>query len=308
MVVQCVAALLLLQPLLRTLEQPQSLAVLLYGNIRRELYMAGHRIVHSELCPRLGAGLTLLVLVTSAPEHTAKRAAVRKTWGSLARRRDIVLAFVIGQPPQKYQKRLAREDVLYGDVIQGNWVDSYSNLTLKVLSMLEWADTYCPRAPRVLKTDDDVFLNLPRLLNMLAEPQRAKATRTIWGEFRTIFLQPKRNRNSKWYLSMMQYPSAKFPPYMNGPGYVLTADCVGPLLKTALRSPYVRIEDAFITGVLAEALGFKRFWTREFISISKRTAARQPCAVKRAMLVHRVSPRRQYQLWRQLRNATANCL
>ncbi|XP_049875164.1 beta-1,3-galactosyltransferase 4-like isoform X2 [Pectinophora gossypiella] len=252
--------------------------------LTKELYVPGHRVAHPELCPQLGAGLALLVLVTSAPENSSARYAVRHTWGSFARRSDIVLAFVIGQSPRKYHKRLAREDALYGDMIQGNCVDSYSNLTLKVLSMLEWADTYCPRAPRLLKTDDDVFPNLPRLLRFLAAPQRANATHTVWG----------------------QYPSALLPMFFSGTGYVMTADCVRPMLRAAGDRPYIRLEDVFITGVLASALGFNRPRTKEFTGASQ-SSGKPPCVVQRNFILHKVWPHQQYELWRQLHAAADKC-
>lgn len=57
----------------------------------------------------------------------------------------------------------------------------------QTLSMLEWADTYCPRAPRLLKTDDDMFINVPRLLDFAAKT--ANVTNTIWGKVSYRFRQ-----------------------------------------------------------------------------------------------------------------------
>ncbi|KAF9820918.1 hypothetical protein SFRURICE_012112 [Spodoptera frugiperda] len=219
----------------------------------RDVYVGGHERPHPELCPALGARLRLLVLVTSAPAHAAARDAVRLTWGHYAARADVALAFVLGAPPDALRPALAAEDAMYGDLVVGRSVDSYSNLTLKTLSMLEWADTYCPRAPRLLKTDDDMFINVPRLLEFAAAPGRANATRTIWGKVVRRSL-PKRTTKSKYYLSPLQYPARVLPDFATGPAYLLTADCVGPLLAAAPRERYVRLEDVFVTGVLAARL------------------------------------------------------
>lgn len=157
----------------------------------RDLYAAGHARPHPELCPALGARLRLLVLVSSAPEHAAARDAVRLTWGHFAARADVAVAFVLGAAPPALRAAIDAEDALYGDVIEGRSVDSYSNLTLKTLSMLEWVDTYCPRAPRLLKTDDDMFINIPRLLQFADAPSRVNASRTIWGKvcYRSLLIQ-----------------------------------------------------------------------------------------------------------------------
>lgn len=58
---------------------------------------------------------------------------------------------------------------LFGDIIIADMKDSYKNLTLKVLYMVEWASTYCSNARFFMKTDDDVFLNVPLVLDFIAK-------------------------------------------------------------------------------------------------------------------------------------------
>ena len=55
----------------------------------------------------------------------------------------------------------------YGDIVLADFVDTYSNLTLKTLSMLKWINTYCDDADYFLKADDDVFVNIPLLVHEL---------------------------------------------------------------------------------------------------------------------------------------------
>jgi len=59
------------------------------------------------------------------------------------------------------------EKHLYDDLIVANFMDSYDNLTLKTMSALEWVDTYCNQSEFVLKTDDDMFINVPNLLSFI---------------------------------------------------------------------------------------------------------------------------------------------
>ncbi|CAH0598130.1 unnamed protein product [Chrysodeixis includens] len=271
--------------------------------LTRDVYEAGHERPHPELCPALGARLRLLVLVTSAPAHAAARDAVRLTWGHYAARADVALAFVLGAPPAALRPAIAAEDALYGDVIVGRSLDTYSNLTLKTLSMLEWADTYCPRAPRLLKTDDDMFINVPRLLEFASAPARANATRTIWGKVVRRAL-PKRTTKSKYYVSPLQFPARVFPDFATGPAYLLTADCIRPLLAAAPAEPYVRLEDVFVTGVLAARLGLRRLHAPEFYN--KKVAA-HPCAVQRGLAIHMVRYHEQFDLWRKLLDGKTKC-
>ncbi|XP_075986284.1 beta-1,3-galactosyltransferase 5-like [Anticarsia gemmatalis] len=269
----------------------------------RELYVGGHERPHPELCPALGAHLRLLILVTSAPSHAAARDAVRLTWGHYAARADVALGFVLGAPPAALRAAIAAEDALYGDVIVGRSLDSYSNLTLKTLSMLEWVDTYCPRAPRLLKTDDDMFINVGRLLEFAAAPGRANATRTVWGKVVRRSL-PKRTTKSKYYVSPVQFPAKVFPDFATGPAYLLTADCVRPLLGAAPAEPYLRLEDVFVTGVLAARLGVRRVHAPEFYN--KKVAA-HPCAVQRGLAIHMVRYHEQFDLWRKLLDGKTKC-
>ncbi len=99
----------------------------------------------------------LLVLVASAVGHTDRRAAIRATWGrkdeAAARRARVV--FMLG--------RGEAEDGDEEDVLQEDFVDSYHNLTIKTMMGLKWAAVFCPQAKFLLKTDDDIFVNLPLL-------------------------------------------------------------------------------------------------------------------------------------------------
>lgn len=245
----------------------------------------------------------MLVLITSAPSHAEARAAIRFTWGHYAARRDLTIAFMLGTPPPDLRSALVAEDELYGDLIVGRFRDSYSNLTLKTLSMLEWADTYCPRAPRLLKTDDDMFINVPRLLQFAAAPARANATRTIWGKV-VKKSYPKRTTKSKYYVSPLQFSGKVFPDFATGPAYLLTTDVVRELLAAAPREPYLRLEDVFVTGVLAAKLHVTRRLAPEFYN--KKVQA-HPCTVQRGVAIHMVRYHEQFDLWRKLLDGKTKC-
>ncbi|CAK1589417.1 unnamed protein product [Parnassius mnemosyne] len=272
--------------------------------LTRDVYVAGHERPHPELCPALGARLQLLILITSAPSHASARDAVRLTWGHYASRSDVALAFVLGSPPASLRSAIDAEDALYGDLIVGRSIDSYSNLTLKTLSMLEWADTYCPRAPRLLKTDDDMFINIPRLLRFATAPGRVNATRTIWGKV-VKKSYPKRTTKSKYYVSPLQFPGKVFPDFATGPAYLVSGDSIRVLLAAAGGERYLRLEDVFVTGVLAARLKIARLHSPEFYN---RKVAPHPCAVQRGIAIHMVRYHEQFDLWRKLLDGKTKCV
>lgn len=77
--------------------------------------------------------------------------------------------------------QIAEESRTYGDIIQEDFVDSYLNLTLKSVMALKWADQYCSDLRYFMKADDDIFINVPRLLAFLDE-QRQTTPSFVTGE------------------------------------------------------------------------------------------------------------------------------
>lgn len=63
--------------------------------------------------------------------------------------------------------RIYLQKHLYDDLIVASFVDSYDNLTLKTMASLEWIDNYCNQSEYILKTDDDMFINVPNLLSFI---------------------------------------------------------------------------------------------------------------------------------------------
>lgn len=59
------------------------------------------------------------------------------------------------------------ENYEYGDIIQEKFHDTYNNLTLKSVMMLKWVTTNCPHATYLMKTDDDMYINVEGLVKAL---------------------------------------------------------------------------------------------------------------------------------------------
>ncbi|CAG0905609.1 unnamed protein product, partial [Cyprideis torosa] len=132
-----------------------------------DLFEPGFQIPGDDICGEdQGKGVLVLILVTSAPGSSEKRRAIRETWGHYSLRRDVTIAFVVGNTTESsYQAVINEESKTFGDIIQERNVDSYQNLTLKTQSLLDWTMAYCPNAQFLLKTDDDMYINIKNLLN-----------------------------------------------------------------------------------------------------------------------------------------------
>lgn len=266
------------------------------------LYEPGHSEISRDLCPRAGESLRLLILITSAPTHYDARLAIRQTWGSYATRRDISIGFILGSTQSTaLDDKLAAENFMYGDLIRGHFLDSYNNLTLKTISSLEWVDRYCPKATFVLKTDDDMFINIPRLLAFT--DKHLKDTRVIYGRLAKKW-KPIRSKKSKYYVSPQQYFPPVFPPFTTGPAYLMTTDVVHDLYEKALNQTYLKLEDVFTTGIVAQLVNVKRVQVNEFMN---RRIPFNPCNLRRVISVHMVKSNEQFDLWKKLLDTGTKC-
>lgn len=267
-----------------------------------DLYEPGHAEANTDLCPDSGEFLRLLILITSAPTHRDARLAIRQTWGHYATRRDISIGFVLGSTDsQQIEDALAAENYMYGDLIRGHFVDSYNNLTLKTISSLEWVDTYCPKVSFVLKTDDDMFINVPRLLVFMEKHH--KDTNVIFGRLAKKW-KPIRNKKSKYYVSPQQYFPPVFPQFTTGPAYLISSDVVHGLYAKALNQTYLKLEDVFTTGIVAQLVNVKRVHVNEFLN---RRIAFNPCNIRKAISVHMIKSNEQFDLWKKLLDTTTKC-
>lgn len=194
----------------------------------------------------------LLVVVISKPSSIRHRVAYRETVLSPIRKNclpDTKHLFLVGMMNNReLQTRLDVESEEHGDILQGNFLDTYNNLTIKCLFMIQWVATNCPHIQYVLKIDDDVFTILDDAKNYLMN--NVFANYTISGSiFRNV--KPILDSNKKW--NVAGYTDSVFPTYVSGTAYVLSQRLLGPLFKAAMSIPFIRLEDVFITGVAARA-------------------------------------------------------
>ncbi|XP_055909787.1 beta-1,3-galactosyltransferase 1 [Eupeodes corollae] len=236
-------------------------------------------LINQAPCGRTNTAY-FLILVHSAPANDEKRQVIRETWGSV-QSPHIRLLFLVGAVNTiKLQHQLDVENSKYADLIQGNFVDDYRNMTYKHVMALKWFIYLCPKAKFLVKTDDDVFVNTLQLIEYvdLQRQQRpilspftprtyqvpsSSDTNTshilnVLQSKNFLFCQRqaearvKRSYRSKWRVSGKEYAGRYYPPYCPGYSIVYSPDVVFRLYKEAQRSKYFWIDDVHITGTLAQ--------------------------------------------------------
>ena len=115
---------------------------------------------------------------------------------------------------------------------------------------------------RCLQVDDDVFVNPDQLwrtlesshlysvmVNMPATSSPVNIDYALIGHVMNTV--PIRDPASKWYLPPTFYPLNIFPSFLSGTGYLLTGSLVPALYSCALSTPFINLEDVFLTGLCA---------------------------------------------------------
>lgn len=194
---------------------------------------------------------SLLVLVHSHPLHKPQRDAIRDTWGRIAKDYDrsdqVRLIFLLGITGNVSDlTSIHKESMMYRDVILADFIDTYRNLTVKSLTGLFWATTFCPDSPFFLKTDDDVYFNVSGLLDRLPTISRETTIIGALNPHATVM------RFGMWRVDASQYPDDFYPPYCAGCAYLMRAQAATTIMSKFHRVPILPIEDVYITGMVAE--------------------------------------------------------
>lgn len=220
-------------------------------------------LINQEPCPlwrslrtnKVSPIVLVLVLVQSAPDNFEKRVTIRETWGNITDP-AMKLYFLLGSVDSpNLQIKIRMENVIYGDLIQGSFADTYRHLTYKHVMALKWFSYYCADTPLLLKTDDDTFVNSPALMKYVRSNCNNIRTRgkLIMGAFRnnTVVV---RSDDLKWWVSEEEYPARVYPPYCLGDVLLYSSDMVQELYREAQKTEYFWIDDVHITGTLVRQI------------------------------------------------------
>ena len=198
--------------------------------------------------------LDMVITVLSIPTNFSMRNILRDTWVSATRGNtspSVRHVFLLGAPLDKQtQPLIDAEAKKHNDIVQMSFVDSYQNLTLKTMMMLEWATAVCYNARYIYKVDEDVFSNIMALINIT---KQSTENTSILGEQR-LREYPHRSRvgrNGKWFVNFTEYPRSDYPPFPAGPRYLVPMTITSTLLNVSLHTPVIHLEDVYM-GLLLE--------------------------------------------------------
>jgi hypothetical protein len=189
----------------------------------------------------------LLITIKSATDHFEHRMAVRESW-STVEIENVEIVFLLGQSgSEQINNAIQQEANDFDDIVQGDYRDTYSNLTLKALNGLEYRKTICFQPEYILAIDDDTYVNLEALKAHLARLD--DSTDFIECSERTV-VKGKVWRQGRWAVDPETYPNEKYPTYCNGPCYLMPRSTANQLYNQTLTTHHdLQADDALITGI-----------------------------------------------------------
>ncbi len=238
-----------------------------YGIKAEDEDMLPYMINNPQICPR--GKLHHIILIVSDPQHFKTRNIFRKTWAQPDLLKDYPYrtVYLIGNSyDELIQKQIVAENEKYHDIVQADFVDSYHNITFKVLVGFKWIMKYCSNVTYVYRVNDDVFVDQV-FIAMTLNKTYSGVKRSIMGNIysgipmrRDLAGRECKSLKGKVCIAPNDYPHLKtFPLYVHGGFYVLTRDILEDIYSTSLRITYQWIEDAFITGFVVKELGNIKF-------------------------------------------------
>ena len=199
----------------------------------------------------------LIIYIHTAPNHYKRRMVIRQTWGNQKYYPDttIRLVFVMGSSDDKNSsgsdEGLRFESEQYNDIVQENFDDTYRNLTYKGIAALRWIDKYCSNAKFVLKTDDDIFVNMFTLLKHIKSVEKHEKE-SIKNSFILclVWRRMKVMRSGKWRVDEKDWKDDYYPVYCSGSAFIMPVAVAQRLHEVSYHVPFFWVDDFYITGLL----------------------------------------------------------
>ena len=153
----------------------------------------------------------------------------------------------------------------------------------------------------MFKCDDDMFLNIPAIVDVVRSEDLQRAIMGPYNRGSPVY------RKGKWALRPTDYPFHYFPPYESGSGYLISADLLRPLRNASDFVPHIFIDDVYITGILGRVVGARHVTRPGFAYWTSR--APSACAVVNGSVLTgtRVTASRQHRIWNDLVDRAKEC-
>lgn len=200
-------------------------------------------------------------------------------------------------PRKEVNAVLKKEAAYFGDIVIIPFMDRYELVVLKTIAICEYG-VQNVTAAYIMKVDDDTFV---RVDNVLEQIEGFSPKRSLYMGNLNLLHRPL--RTGKWAVSFKEWPEAIYPPYANGPGYIISSDIanyiVSQHLKRSLR--LFKMED------VSMGMWVEQFNSSKPVQYSHSWKFCQYGCTEDYYTAHYQSPRQMLCLWANLIKGRARC-
>ncbi|XP_060578750.1 beta-1,3-galactosyltransferase 1-like [Ruditapes philippinarum] len=231
-----------------TIQMAPNLEKLINWTNPRYPYNVTYLIENPDLCTSVKDDLSVLVVVNSGTEHFDRRLAIRKTWTNnkyYSHLGTVRVLFLLGMTANPLvQEGIEEEAEAFRDILQGDFIDTYLNLTHKGVMGFKWITERCRNAKMIMKVDDDF------VINMFLYFQKVDTVLQSINVFcELIEGRVQRNKTSKWFVSEDHFRGeARYERYCEGKFVSMTNDIIPSLYESAMRTPFFPYDDVLLFG------------------------------------------------------------
>ena len=251
-----------------------------------------------------------LIVTFSSVANINLRSVIRHTWASKEQLAPSTsLMFVLGWPTTVFehlQGALRDERTRYNDVLQIAASDTAANLTVKALTVINWVTSNCRHLHFIVKTDDDVFLNIPLLtqaLSYYSQQTNEGSLFAIGYLFRGA--KPNDRRFATWYHPAHLMSNNSFPDYLSGSAYVISVPLLKEMVKIIPSVPQFWLEDIYVTGMLVKKAGGQLIHDERFHY--RKVPPFKYCDYKRLISSHGLTVSDIQRIWSTLLKQSLHC-
>lgn len=228
-------------------------------------------VLESNACQSATQRWLGIIIVTSYVGHDDVRAAHRAAASQNELKQfGLLRVFLLAQVPSTErfisQKSITSEQRRFGDLVQGNFIESYRNLTHKHLMGLKWASTRCSESQFIIKIDDDTVYNIYSVYHYLQTIKDIPPTSLLLAGYVFKNLKPIRLKVDKHYVTKEEFSGDTYPTFLSGWLYITNPYTARKLLTETKHHKFFWIDDTFVTGMLAQNLPIRHQDLNEWFS------------------------------------------
>ena len=220
----------------------------------------------------------VIILVTSHIGHRNRRDSMRTNWGDSSKfakhlkqnyneKATYKIYFMTGYLQSEIEKA-KNESTLHKDMLITNRTEDYWDFSRRVMFGFLWSLENC-KYEYLFKADDDVFVNIPNLFNLLyKDPFVLKHKDRLYaGNMFTNYV-PHRSKDSKWYVSREEWAPVRYPPFTTGMAIILSRLVIEKMVPYFNWVKPFRLDDVYVGMLVKHAnvpgLGIRKPKWKEF--------------------------------------------